>query len=70
MTTLHTIQGTIDNATNITEAISMLTSVYKETTKLSIEYKEVTTTKPVLFAIEYVTKGFYEFTLEYKEDNL
>ena len=61
MNTLHTVQGTIDNATNITEAISMLTSKYKGCTKLSIEYKGV------LYPSRH---SGYEFTLEYKEESL
>jgi len=66
----HTVQGSIDTAVNITEAISMLTSKYKGTTKLNIELKEITTTKPRPPMVDYVTKRFYEFTLEYKEESL
>ena len=57
----HTIQGTIDNAMNITEAISMLTSVYKGCIKLNIEC----VVSPMY---PHGSKTSYVFTLEYKEE--
>lgn len=55
------VQGTIDNATNITEAISMLTSRYRSTSKLTIEGKEVRFSDGSM-------KFAFEFTLEYEEE--
>lgn len=63
MKTMHTVQGTIDNATNITEAISMLTSKYKGCTKLSIE-------RYVVSEYNDIPHYGYGFTLEYKEEEL
>ena len=62
----HTVQGTIDNATNITEAISMLTSKYKGCTKLTIEDTSIIYGSKVAKG----NKGLYEFTLGYKEESL
>ena len=61
MNTTHTVQGTIDNAMNITEAISMLTSKYKGCTKLHIERIEVKgNTRYPSRQPEYI----YEYALE------
>lgn len=67
MNTTHTVQGTIDNAMNITETISMLISKYKRVYGLTIVYKEDTEITNGEIINSYVTKKYYAFTLMYNE---